>query len=62
MKKQFENMLQLTSSMKKECGTCGKDFSNATKEESLNWMVRYNGVTTELQCDVCFSMKENSGE
>ena len=62
MQKQMENMLRITSSMEKKCGTCGKDFSEASKDEALKWMVRYNGVSTVLQCDVCFSMQEGEKE
>ena len=62
MQKQFENMLRVTSTMEKLCGTCGKDFSDVSKEEGLGWMVRFNGMTTQLQCDVCFAAENNEDD
>ena len=41
---------------------CSKEFSEATKEEGLDWMVRYNGETAELQCPICFSANNQGGE
>jgi len=55
VKKQFKSMVRSTTEMDKKCNICSKDFSEVTKEEGLNWMVRYNGTAAELQCPVCFT-------
>jgi DNA-directed RNA polymerase subunit RPC12/RpoP len=55
VKKHFKNMLKSTVDMEKKCMKCGKDFEEATKEDAMEWKVRYNGVKAELQCPVCFT-------
>ena len=54
-KKQFKNMLKASMDMEKKCTGCGKDFNEATKEDVMEWKVRYNGLKAELQCPVCFT-------
>ena len=61
-KKQFRNAVKSTMTMEKKCNMCSKEFSEATKEEGLDWMVRYNGETAELQCPICFSANNQGGE
>ena len=58
-KKQFKSMVKSTMKMDKKCNVCSRDFNEVTKEEGLDWMVRYNGTAAEMQCPVCFSAQKN---